>query len=88
MLNDFISIHLSFHIEDAMTPLGFRLEDMIHQEVDAALGNGGLGTLLSTSFTVNGNNYRTIGCLLHGFLGHPRLPCLGLRFAVYLHLFV
>jgi len=37
--------HLLTHSVEGLSELGFRIEDIINQEHDAALGNGGLGRL-------------------------------------------
>lgn len=49
-------------IEDAVKHLGFRLEDILEQEPDAALGNGGLGRLAACFIdSLATNNYPAWG---------------------------
>lgn len=43
--NAVLALEVKGVYKDAMRKLGFQLEDMIEEEVDAALGNGGLGRL-------------------------------------------
>jgi len=43
--NALINTHTREYIKDSVDELGFNLEDLIQQEPDAALGNGGLGRL-------------------------------------------
>ena len=43
--NAMLNVGLKDVAKDGLTDLGFRLEDVISQERDAALGNGGLGRL-------------------------------------------
>lgn len=40
-----LNMGLKLPYKDALKQLGFRMEDLIEEEVDAALGNGGLGRL-------------------------------------------
>jgi starch phosphorylase len=40
-----MTIHPTYPMADGLEDLGFRIEDIIEQEHDAALGNGGLGRL-------------------------------------------
>ncbi|KAJ3057511.1 Non-essential glycogen phosphorylase [Rhizophlyctis rosea] len=43
--NALLNLNVKPNYQKALTDVGFRLEDFIHEEVDAALGNGGLGRL-------------------------------------------
>lgn len=43
--NAMLNTHVKAHARDGVSELGFRIEDIITQEHDAALGNGGLGRL-------------------------------------------
>jgi starch phosphorylase len=43
--NALLNLDVKGLYRDALKQLGFRIEDLIEEEVDAALGNGGLGRL-------------------------------------------
>ena len=40
-----LNLGLKTKVKEAMQEMGFRMEDILEEEVDAALGNGGLGRL-------------------------------------------
>ena len=44
--NALINIDLEDDYKDALTELGYKLEELYEEEIDPALGNGGLGYLL------------------------------------------
>ena len=43
--NSLVNIDMEKKYKDALTEIGFKLEDIYDEEVDPALGNGGLGRL-------------------------------------------
>lgn len=45
MQNALVNIDLEDNFKDAMLDIGYDLEDLYEEEVDPALGNGGLGRL-------------------------------------------
>ena len=45
MTNNIINLGLEKQVKEALSSLGYQLEDLIDQEPDAGLGNGGLGRL-------------------------------------------
>ena len=45
MTNNIINLGLEKPVRDALSSLGYQLEDLVDQEPDAGLGNGGLGRL-------------------------------------------
>jgi starch phosphorylase len=45
MDNALLNLGTKDHYKSAIQKLGFRLEDLVEEETDAALGNGGLGRL-------------------------------------------
>ena len=44
--NALLNLNVKPNYQKALTDVGFRLEEFLHEEVDAALGNGGLGKAL------------------------------------------
>ena len=45
MTNNIINLGLEKNVREALSSLGYQLEDLVDQEPDAGLGNGGLGRL-------------------------------------------
>lgn len=45
LLNSLMNLDLQHPYKDALQEIGYKLEDLIEEEKDAALGNGGLGRL-------------------------------------------
>jgi starch phosphorylase len=45
LLNSLMNLDLQHPYKEALEEIGFKLEDLIEEEKDAALGNGGLGRL-------------------------------------------
>ena len=45
MQNSLVNIDMEKKYKDALTEIGFKLEDIYEEEVDPALGNGGLDRL-------------------------------------------
>ena len=43
--NSLVNIDMEKKYKDALTEIGFKIEDIYDEEVDPALGNGGLGRL-------------------------------------------
>ncbi len=43
--NSLVNIEMEKKYKDALTDIGFKLEEIYDEEVDPALGNGGLGRL-------------------------------------------
>jgi glycogen phosphorylase len=43
--NSLVNIDMEKKYKDALTQIGFKLEEVYDEEVDPALGNGGLGRL-------------------------------------------
>jgi starch phosphorylase len=80
LLNSLMNLDLEHPYKEALEEIGFKLEDLVEEEKDAALGNGGLGRLaacfLDSMATLNlpawgyGIRYE------HGLLlSSPRRPC-------------
>lgn len=45
MQNALVNVDMESKYKDALMDIGYKLEDLYEQEVDPALGNGGLGRL-------------------------------------------
>jgi starch phosphorylase len=64
--NNLISLGLYEQISDAVTELGFQLTDLLEQERDPALGNGGLGRLAACFMdSLAAQEFPSVGYGLH-----------------------
>jgi hypothetical protein len=76
--NAVLNLGLEDNYADALKDLGYKLEELYEEEIDPALGNGGLG--YSNHFQI----CKSSGRVFHGLVGNPQLPSLGLRYQVQL----
>jgi starch phosphorylase len=58
-----VNLRLAEHAETALADLGLKLDDVVSDEPDAALGNGGLGRLAACFL----ESMSTIGCPAYGY---------------------
>lgn len=73
-------VHNLINLSEALMQLGFNIDELIQEEVDAALGNGGLG--MPSWFVcamIADAVYRPPRCVLHGLAGDHGSAGLGLR---------
>ncbi len=61
--NNIINLNLDKQTSEAMSDLGFDLEEIQDQEIDAGLGNGGLGRLAACFL----DSMATLGIPVHGY---------------------
>ena len=85
MDNALLNLGVKDTYNSAIGKLGFNLEDLVDEETDAALGNGGLGRLAACfmgkhTFHIIAADYLTdpISLSIIRFSGYSRLSCMGI----------